>query len=347
VATTLVHDQTTTFDHQLNRAYIDTILTATMSIPTPNMIITLPSNTDVLKEASHMTNIKRFFYLWHHTKLLVENYGPYTTYEDTTVFMRATKAQRLNKEPPTEKLAYSLAAAQDCVNSAQPSGPAKDDLLLFTRLWETTMTVLESMLARGSLPQESFGWGIFALSSGYVHPPVSRSASYNTLVAQNIFNSHKYRLQAALLSLPSMDGQRRSEYVVGEKKKLDALVKARRQIHTCGHILLDEFRKGSWGRVRWLHAVEVFERWIRAFGLVPQRVQEQAPEDLQQQVQDEAQEQACEPANGEAQDEVQVEVPEKVQEAQEKVLEKRTEKEPALKTLESEAKPKLSDFKFP
>jgi hypothetical protein len=301
-------------------------------------------------EASRMTNLERFFHLWHHTKLLVANYGPYTTHEDNTVLTRASGIQRLNKDPPTKKLAYSLAAAQD-VNSAQPDGPAKDDLLLFICLWETTIRVLERILARGSLPQESFGWGIFALSSGYMHPPASSSASYNNLVAQNIFNYHKYRLRAALLSLPSMDGQRRSEYVVSEKKKLDALIKARRQIHTCGHILLDEFRKGGWRRVRWLHAVEVCEKWVRAFGLVPQRVQkevpEQAPEDVQQEVQDEAQEQASIPATVESQDEVQVEVPEKVQEALEKVLGIRTEKEPALKASESDAKPKLPDFTFP
>jgi hypothetical protein len=342
-------------------------------------VVTLPSNADVLTEASRMSNIERFLHLWQHTKLLVEKYGPYTTLAGTTVFIRASGVDEVVKDPPIVRLALSLAAAQDCVNSAQPDGPVKDDLLLFKRLWETSITILEEILARGSLPQETFGWGIFGLASGYEHPPPSSSPSHNHLVAKNIFSSHKYRLQAALLRLPSMNGRRRSEYEVSEKTRVDALVSARRQIHFYGHILLEEFRKGSWGRVRWLHAVEVCEKWIRAFGLLPRTVREEVPvemfeevheevpeevpekvsgeaqeeaheeasEEMEEKGLDEIQEQASEPAPEETRDEADVEVPDGVQEVQEKVPEERPEKEPGRKEFEIRTKRKLPNFAFP
>jgi hypothetical protein len=271
-----------------------------MSTSTPSTIATLSSNADVLREASRMTNIERFFHLWQQAKVLVEHHGPYTTHENTTVFTRASDLRRPTKDSAEERLAYSLAAAQDCVNSAQPDSPAKDDLLLFTRLWEIAITILENILARGSLPQETFGWGIFGLAAGYMHP-----ASFNYEADIRSFANHKYRLQYSLLKLPSMTGKRRSEYVVSERTSTSALVKVRRECHTCGHILLDEFRKGSWRRVRWFHVVEVCERWIRAFELVPQKEEEpdQAREDMQQEVQDEAKEQDPLPAPEEVQGE--------------------------------------------
>jgi hypothetical protein len=261
-----------------------------MSTSLPEIVVTLPANADVLTEASRMPDIERCFHLWQHTKSLVEKYGPYTTLADTTVFVRASGVSEAIKDPPIVRLALSLAAAQDCVNSAQPDGPAKDDLLLFTRLWETTIAIMENILARGSLPQEDFGWGIFGLSSGYQHPPSSSSPSHNHLVAKNIFSSHKRRLHAALLMLPSMDGRRRSEYILGEKTKVEVLVNARKEIHFCGHILLDEFRKGSWGRVRWFHVVEVCEKWVRAFGLMPRKVQEELREEVAEELREELRE---------------------------------------------------------
>jgi hypothetical protein len=213
---------------------------------------------------------------------------------------------------------------------------------------------LESILARGSLPQESFGWGIFALSSGYMHPYSSSSLSNNHLVARNIFSSHKYRLHAALVSLPSMDGERRSEYVVSEKTKLDALVKARRMIHTCGHILLDEFRKGMWARVRWFHAVEVCERWIRAFGLVSQTVQEEVPAQLQENLPETVSEDAQEGPKQEVQERTHVHTDEKREEQVHEEVVKKVKVEEEMPETESEhapqkeeEKPKLPEFSFP
>ncbi|KAF1833692.1 hypothetical protein BDW02DRAFT_372225 [Decorospora gaudefroyi] len=234
----------------------------------------LPSNADVLAEASRMSNIERFIHLLRHAEALIRQYGPYTTHKGTKVFIRAPTP--CIKEPSPRDLALSFAAAQDCSNSAQPSGPANDDLRLFFHLWTTTITILEDILARGSLPQESFGWGIFGLAAGYIHPP----SPSNDLTTRNLFSNQKYRLHAALSKLPSLDGAKRSEYVVSEKTKIAELVRTRREIHTCGHIILDEVRKEGWARVRWLHAMAVAERWIGAFGLMPQKVDKKVEKEV-------------------------------------------------------------------
>ncbi|KAF1941295.1 hypothetical protein EJ02DRAFT_348045 [Clathrospora elynae] len=245
-----------------------------MSATTPSSL-TLPKNSEVLKNAFRMSNIERFLHLQRHAKLLVGTYGQYTTYSKTTVFARAHNPRKEYQEPTITELALSLAAAQDSLNSAQPDGPARDDLLLFQCLWEITIIVLEDILARGSLEQESFGWGIFGLSAGYIDPPA------NDLTIHNLFTNHKDRLHAALSSLPSLDpGRRRSEYVVSEKTQIGALVRARREIHTCGHILLHTFRQAQWRRVRWWHAIATAERWIGAFGLMPEEVPEEMPEEV-------------------------------------------------------------------
>ena len=53
----------------------------------------------------------------------------------------------------------------------------------------------------------------------------------------------------------------------GRRTTTEALTRARRDIHTLGHILLYEFRKGGWKRVRWGNAVSIAERWVGAFGV--------------------------------------------------------------------------------
>jgi hypothetical protein len=228
----------------------------------------LPLNQDALAEAVGMTDIERFSHLLHHAKTLVSRYGPYTKHHNARVFMRTRKSPQrpCPPNPSLVDLALSLAAAQDCAYSAQPNGPAKDDLDFFMLLWDSAITVLEEILARGSLPGESFGWGIFGLSAGYMHPP-----AYD-LTAQNIFSRNKYRLHAALCMLPSLDERNENEYTMSAKRTTDVLTRARRDIHTLGHIILHEFRLCRWKRVRWLHAIAVAERWVGAFGLGPQKM---------------------------------------------------------------------------
>ncbi|RAR01793.1 integral membrane protein [Stemphylium lycopersici] len=227
------------------------------------------SNKDALTKTAQLNNAERFLRLLQYSKALVAQNGPYTTAPGTAVLLRASqlRVHRDDEALSTAEFALSLAAAQGSISSAQPDGPEKDDLLLFNRFWETAVAVLEEILSPGSLPQESFGWGIFGLSSGYMHPPS------NELTMQNTFSSYKYRLHAALLKLPSLTGAKGSEYAVREKTSTAALVKVRREIHTCAHILLHKFRQEEWKRVRWFHVVAVAERWLGAFGqLPPQRV---------------------------------------------------------------------------
>lgn len=232
-----------------------------------NDIAALQLNKDVIADAITMTNIERFLHFLQHAKSLVGLYGSYSKQPNTTVFARDVRPPQHPKpqDPSLNTLALSFAAAQDCTYSAQPAGSGKEDLDLFTLLWDCAVVVLEEILARGSLPQESFGWGIFGLSAGYMHPPA------RDLTAQNVFLSNKRRLHDALNVLPSFNRETSSEYVVGEKKTTALLTRARRDIHTLGHILLHEYKLSSWRRVRWLHTIAVAERWVGAFGLKPKR----------------------------------------------------------------------------
>ncbi|KAI4944072.1 hypothetical protein J4E91_008927 [Alternaria rosae] len=169
--------------------------------PTANRELpVLPPNKEILASAIHMTNITRFIHLLSYAKALITHHGPYTTLPTTSVFSRSLRPPKLSKPPypsssPTlTNFALSLAAAQDSTYSAQPSSTAKDDLDFFTLLWDSSIAVLEEILSHGSLPGESFGWGIFGLAAGYIHPP---SPSHD-LSQQNIFLRNKARLHAAL-----------------------------------------------------------------------------------------------------------------------------------------------------
>jgi len=45
------------------------------------------------------------------------------------------------------------------------------------------------------------------------------------------------------------------------------LAKARREIHICANLLLQQFSREEWRRVRWYHGVAVVEQWIKHLGL--------------------------------------------------------------------------------
>ena len=169
---------------------------------------TLPLNKDVLAEAIPIASIEHFLHLLRHAKSLVGRHGPYTKQHNITDFSRDVRSPQHSKSqnPSLKILALSLAAAQDYTYSVQPDGPTKDDLDVFTLSWVSAVTVLEEILVRGSLPQESFSWGIFGLSAGYMHPTALNPMN------QNIFSSNKHRLQAALCILHSLNGEKSSEY---------------------------------------------------------------------------------------------------------------------------------------
>jgi hypothetical protein len=114
----------------------------------------LPLNKDVLAEAIPIANIERFLHLLHHAKSLEGRQGPYTKQHNATIFSCDVRSPQRSKPQNTslKTLALSLAAAQNYTYSAQPDGPTKDDLDVFTLLWASAVTVLEEILVRGSLP---------------------------------------------------------------------------------------------------------------------------------------------------------------------------------------------------
>ncbi|KAJ4324296.1 hypothetical protein N0V94_001354 [Neodidymelliopsis sp. IMI 364377] len=220
-----------------------------------------PANANVLTDASHMSTIARFRYLLHYTKDLIHSHGPYATHTNTTVFTRASYPRTKPYGLSSKCLAASLAAAQDCIGSAQIPGPAKEDLHIFKHLWDTTVVLLEEILATGDLDHESFGWGIYGLCAGYMYPP--SEALYE------VFEEHKHRLHEALLALPTTSSPRRKReelYVQGEGK-VEVLAKANRQVHICASLVLQRFRQEGWHRIRWWHGVKVAETWIVKLGL--------------------------------------------------------------------------------
>ena len=204
----------------------------------------------------------RFRYLLQHTKALIHCHGPYTTHTNTTVFTHAANPSTNPHGPSSKCMATSLAAAQDCIGSAQVPGPAKEDLHIFKHLWDTTIDVLEEVLATGDLDHESFGWGIWGLCAGYMYPP--SEASYE------MFEEHKYRLHEALLALPTIDSprRRREELMVKGEGRVEVLAKANRQVHICATLVLHRFRQEGWHRIRWWHGVKVAERWVARLGLM-------------------------------------------------------------------------------
>ncbi|KAF1845063.1 uncharacterized protein K460DRAFT_102550 [Cucurbitaria berberidis CBS 394.84] len=231
----------------------------------PSTATALPANVDIIREAFRMSDTARFFHLLRQASSLIRLHGPYTTFSGTTAFSPAPVPPPRTTTASVKDVAVSLAAAQDSIDTAQPEGPAKEDLVLFKHLWETTITILEKLLDGGELDQESFGWGIYGLASGYMQPPA------NNVATCNLFSLHKHRLYVALASLPSMDSfaRQRNKYVVSEKTNIQSLVKARREVHICGNLLLQQFRQESWRCVRWWHAIAIAERWTELLGRMP------------------------------------------------------------------------------
>jgi hypothetical protein len=221
------------------------------------------SNTVILREVFKKSIPARFFYLLQHANILIQQYGPYTTFTGTTVFTRTHQMRPRLNQPSMKELATSLAAAQDSIGSAQLNSPAKDDLMIFKHLWDATTALLEDILEAGNLDHESFGWGVYGLAAGYIAP---LSLSEDSI---DEFKSQKARLHDALLALPSMSSpeRKREEIVVKGERRVEVLVKARRQVHICASLLAQHLRQEGWRRVRWGHGVKVAERWAEAAGL--------------------------------------------------------------------------------
>jgi len=244
-------------------------LRRTTSRPTlPDFIFPLPPPEPVaVTQAMHdqpaddAPPIQHFLHLLRQSKALIKVHGPYTTYAGTTVFSRAPMTRDATKEPSAKDLALSLTAAQDCINSAQVEGPAKEDLILFKELWDITLLTLDTILEAGNLDHETFGWGMFGLSAGYINQASWKDDTH--------FLSLKTRLHDALLKMPSIDAPHRktSAITLGAGGKVEILAKANREIHVCANLLLQQFQREGWKKIRWYHGVAVVERWIGSLGL--------------------------------------------------------------------------------
>jgi hypothetical protein len=75
--------------------------------------------------------LSRYSHLLSRSKALISIHGPYTTYSGTTIFTRAPIVRDSSEKMSTKDFAVSLAAAQDCIYSAQVDGPAREDLATF------------------------------------------------------------------------------------------------------------------------------------------------------------------------------------------------------------------------
>ncbi|KAF2676078.1 hypothetical protein K458DRAFT_322868 [Lentithecium fluviatile CBS 122367] len=221
-----------------------------------------PSTGEILATSSWLTPIPKFWHLLPHAKTLIRHYGPHTIFADTTVLVRANtpRSTKLEKLPSAKLLARSFAAAQDAHGSAQPDGPAKEDLELFTLLWRTTIEVVDQILEDGIADGEAFGWGVYGLSFGYIPSfPSPPSADNSTS-----FDALRQRLHTTLLTLPNVNNpqRERERSSISPAERVGRLVKARNEVHLCGTLLVQRFREEEWASVRWGHLIAVVERWL-------------------------------------------------------------------------------------
>jgi hypothetical protein len=122
---------------------------------------------------------------------------------------------------------------------------------------------MEDTIRSGDLSLEAFGWGMFGLSAGHIN--------HTTWTKDSYFLMHKTRLHDALLQLPSMDSpnSRGDEVFSRGGDRIQSLAKVNRQVYTCGHLLLQQFRREDWKRIRWFHGIAVAQRWMGSLGIMP------------------------------------------------------------------------------
>ncbi|KAF2449503.1 hypothetical protein P171DRAFT_404797 [Karstenula rhodostoma CBS 690.94] len=236
------------------------------------------STSDVVREAFSLDTFPKFIHLYDHAKSLHRLHGKYTALSDPIIFARATHSTPTYEPPSEEDLAYSFAAAQDAIHTMQPAGPAKDDLQLFKLLWNTAIDVIEKVLGDSNLDLEVYAWGIVGLAAGYMHPETTSLADKEKVAA------YQFRLQAALKSLPSLTSPHNDRASgVSPEQRAYMLTKARREVHVCSNLLLQQFRNDGWTGIKWYHGLAVAERWIGnpTFARVVTEEEEEEEEEVQ------------------------------------------------------------------
>ncbi|KAL5399432.1 hypothetical protein PMIN06_001425 [Paraphaeosphaeria minitans] len=215
------------------------------------------STSDAVSEALSLDTFPKFIHLYDHAKSLIGIHGRYTASSDPIIFERAQNKAPTNKKPSREDLACSFAAAQDAIHAVQPAGPAKDDLELFKLLWEATIDAIAKVLEGGNLDLEVCAWGIIGLAAGYMKPEATSHADKSS------FSAYRSRLRTASGSLDSLKSPRNGRAPgVSPEQRAYILTKARREIHVCSNLLLQQYRRDGWTHIRWYHGIAVAERWI-------------------------------------------------------------------------------------
>ncbi|KAL1594406.1 hypothetical protein SLS60_010166 [Paraconiothyrium brasiliense] len=198
-----------------------------------------------------------FVSLFDHVKALIGQHGEYTTLRDPIIFTRAQQPSPIPGPPLEEMVAHSLSAAQEAIHTTQPVGPAKEDLQLFKLLWDAAIDAMEKALEDGHLHFEARAWGIIGLAAGYMDPQTT------SIAEKEEFAAYRNRLRAALESLPSLTSPHDAQASgVSPEQRVYLLTKAKREVHTCSNLLLQQFRKERWTNVRWYHGLAVAKRWV-------------------------------------------------------------------------------------
>lgn len=212
---------------------------------------------ETLKFKDGLASIPHFRRILRQAQTLLHAHGPYTTYAGTSVFSRAPIARDDTRALSVEEIANSLAAAQDCIGSAQPEGPAQIDLALFEHLWRMTVSIIETITRTGEIDHVNLGWGIYGMCAGHV--------GYASKREEEAFLSLKDRLHFALRLLPSMDAPIRRE---DDQARLSGnsvmpIATLNREIHITANLHLQQFRRENYARIRWYHGIAVASRWIQ------------------------------------------------------------------------------------
>lgn len=233
---------------------------------TPPTASTSPIHTNRFEEPLHTATLPRFIELLNRVKSLVHTYGPHTTHNRTAIFARASSPSPRTMETSTTDLAETLAAAQDSISDMKADGVLSEDLKIFKQFWDTTVCMLEDILQSRDLEDHAtFGWSIFGLSAGYMHPRFKQPDPQ--------FKELKARLHAALFMLSSLDPPllHQTEEMAISRKEEETKIRAikGRHVHICANLLLQQFRREEWKRIRWWHGIAVVERWIEQLGWTP------------------------------------------------------------------------------
>lgn len=212
----------------------------------------------VAETAFSLDTFSRFSCIWEHTKLLIGNSEQGKNCKSSNTSTRSGGKSSNQGSPSIVTLDKFLADAQASLNAPQPNGPQNDNIQLLKLLWSATTDVLDKSLDDCDLDLEAAAWGVIGLAAGYTAPSTTSASE------EQKFLKYKARLKAALVSLPSLSSPHSSSRSgVSPHQRVFMLSKARREVHICSNMLVQQLRQEGWTSIRWYHGIAVAERWIK------------------------------------------------------------------------------------